>query len=116
MQRTWACLGRSTLLESVFVEHESTVRVQAPLYKKNLRLQLCVEKETRICTLNFLRLYLLLPAGMDNQIVKNDAVKTQIVEITKILNVTQEFLLACLLLTQNNQNFKNTAVTLVIEI
>ena len=110
MQRTWACLGRSTLLESVFVEHESTVQVQAPLYKK------VSKKKTRQCALNFLRLYLLLPAGIDNQIVQNDVIKTQIVEVIKMLNVTPEFLLACLLLTQNNQNFKNTAVTLVIEI
>ena len=96
MQRTWACLRRSTLLDLVFVEHESTVQVQSPLYKKKLRPQLCVKKETRICALNFFRLYLLLPTGIDSQIVENDAIKTPIVEVIKILNVTQEFLLACL--------------------
>ena len=33
--------------------------------------------------LNFLGLYLLLPAGIDNQIVENEAIKTQIVAVIK---------------------------------
>ena len=46
----------------------------------------------RIYALNFL----LLPAGIDNQIVENDVIKTQIVEVIEMLNVTQDFLLACI--------------------
>ena len=46
-----------------------------------------------MCALKFL--YLLLLAGIDNQTVENDEIKTQIVEVKEMLNVTPEFLLAC---------------------
>ena len=71
------------------MEHESKSAVQ-----KNSRAQPCAKKVTRIYALKFFCLYLLLPAGIENQIVENDVMKTQILEVTEMLYLAQEFLLA----------------------
>ena len=83
---------------------------------KNSKPRLCVKKESRIYALDFLRLYLLLPSGIDNQIDENDVIKTKIVEV--IRNAKRNPRIFTRMLTQNNENLKNrpTAVSLVFEI
>ena len=89
-------LGTLDTVGLVFCRAQVHCSSPSPSVEKYSRPQLCTKKETRMYVLNFLRLHLLLPAGIDNQIVENDAIKTQIVKVIKILHVTQKFLLACL--------------------
>ena len=109
---TWG--ARLSLLDSFFFSSTSAQPKSKPPCIKRFKTATLSRKEIRICALNFLRLYLLPPTGIDNQVAENDVIKTQIVEVIKIINVTQEFLLACL--HKTTKAYKSTAVTLIIEI
>ena len=81
-----------------FLSSTSPLFKSKPLCRKKFKTATLHQKKkkNRIYVHNFLSLCLLLRAGIDNQIVENDAIKTQIKDVIKILHVTQEFLLACL--------------------
>ena len=70
MQRTWACLGRSTLLNLVFVEHESTVQVQAPLYKKIQDRNFVSKKNPEYALLIFLACIYCYLLGLTTELLK----------------------------------------------